>query len=479
MSEPDRDRYVSPFVSRWCGPEMLANFSDRRKFTLWRRLWIALAEAEAELGLPITPEQIAQMRENLEDVPFERAAELEKALRHDVMAHVHAFAEQCPEARPIIHLGATSCFVADNGDLVQIRDALRLLLKPLAATVRGLADFAETHAGLPCLAFTHFQPAQVTTVGKRSCLWIQDFLADLRRIRDLADSLPFRGVKGTTGTQASFLLLFEGDHEKVKALDAAVARRMGFERTFPVTGQTYPRKIDFDVVAALAGLAQSASKMAADIRLLSGKKEIDEPFGSRQIGSSAMPYKRNPMRCERVTSLARFIISLLTSPAFTAADQWLERTLDDSANRRLVLAESFLAAEAILRLTANVASGLVVYPAVIRRNLAEELPFMASEALLMEAVKAGGDRQTLHEKIRDHAVAAAAVVKQEGRPNDLVERLRADPAFASIRDRFDAIITPDRFCGRAPEQVREFLAGEVRPALEPYPPDTGTTELKV
>jgi len=459
------DSWSSPLAGRYASPAMRRNWSDRVRIGHWRRLWLTLAQCEKELGLAITQAQVDELAAHQDDIDFERAAEHERRLRHDVMAHVHAWGEQAPGARPIIHLGATSCFVTDNAELLQMRDGLDLLLPPLLATIDELSRFAREHAALPALAFTHFQPAQPTTVGKRACLWIQDLADDARRLVRVRDELLFRGVKGTTGTQASFLELFGGDHEKVKALDRLVTQRMGFARAFAVTGQTYPRKQDFTVLAALAGLAQSAAKMATDLRLLQHLKEVEEPFGRDQIGSSAMAYKRNPMRSERVCGLARFLQSLLLNPAETASTQWLERTLDDSANRRLALAEAFLAADAILQLLLDVSRGLVVHPQVIARHLQDELPFMATETILMAAVAAGGDRQSLHEAIRRHSVAAAARVKDEGLDNDLLARLAADSAFAAVRSRLPALCDARQFVGRAPQQVAEYLAAEIDPLL--------------
>ena len=459
------DSWSSPLAGRYASAAMLRNFSERTRIGHWRRLWLALATAQKELGLAITQAQLDELAAHLDDIDFERAAAHEQRLRHDVMAHVHALGEVAPEARPIIHLGATSCFVTDNSELLQMRDGLDLLRAPLLATLDALAAFARRHRDLPTLAWTHFQPAQPTTVGKRATLWIQDLLDDALRLQRVRDELRFRGVKGTTGTQASFLELFGGDHARVKELDRRVTQRMGFARAFAVTGQTYPRKQDFSVLAALAGLAQSAAKLATDLRLLQHLKEVEEPYGSEQVGSSAMPYKRNPMRCERICALARWVQSLLLNPAETASTQWLERTLDDSANRRLAIAEAFLASDAILQLLLDVSRGLVVHEKVIARHLAEELPFMATENILMAAVAAGGDRQALHEALRRHAVAAAARVKDEGLPNDLLARVAADPAFTAVRARLPALADARQFVGRAPQQVDEFLAAEVDPLL--------------
>jgi adenylosuccinate lyase len=460
------DLWSSPLAGRYASLAMRRNFSERVRIGHWRRLWLVLAQCQKELGLSITQAQLDELAAHQDDIDFARAAEHERRLRHDVMAHVHALGEVAPAARPIIHLGATSCYVTDNSELLQMRDGLDLLAPPLLATLDALSRFARQHAALPTLAWTHFQPAQPTTVGKRACLWIQDLADDAQRLQRVRDELRFRGVKGTTGTQASFLELFGGDHEKVKALDRLVTQRMGFARAFAVTGQTYPRKQDFTVLAALASLAQSGAKMATDLRLLQHLKEVEEPFGKEQVGSSAMAYKRNPMRCERVCALARFVQGLLLNPAETASTQWLERTLDDSANRRLAIAEAFLAVDAILQLLLDVSRGLVVHEKVIARHLQDELPFMATENILMAAVAAGGDRQTLHEAIRRHSVAAAARVKDEGLDNDLLARLAAEPALAAVRARLPELCDARRFTGRAAEQVAEFLAAEVDPLLD-------------
>lgn len=459
--------YQSPLSSRYASQEMRYVFSDRNKFLTWRRLWIALAEAEHELGLPVSEEQLQELRAHRDELDLEVAARYERELRHDVMAHVHAWGELCPKARPILHLGATSCFVGDNTDLLQLREGLGLVRRQLVSLAGSLRAFALEHRELPTLGFTHYQPAQATTVGKRACLWLQDVVHDLAELDHCERSLCFRGVKGTTGTQASFLELFDGDHEKVRELDRRVSAKMGFERTYGVTGQTYPRKADFRVLQVLSGIAQSAHKFATDLRLLANRKELEEPFGSKQIGSSAMPWKRNPMRSERICALARFVIGLLDNAAHTAANQWLERTLDDSANRRLALAEAFLATDSILNLYLDVAGGLVVYPAVVRRNLDAELPFLASENVMMEAVKAGADRQDVHEAIRTHSQAAALDVK-EGRENSMRDRLAADPVLGAIAGRLEELLDGRRYVGRAPEQVLEFVAEEVDPVLERY-----------
>jgi adenylosuccinate lyase len=460
------DLYQNPLITRYASKAMSQLWSARRRFRAWRQLWVILAEAQAELGLPISKEQLDEMRAHVDDVDFDAAAAYEQKLRHDVMAHVHAYGDQCPRARPIIHWGATSCYVTDNTDLLLMREALSMVAARLAAVIDRLGRFAATHRALPCLAFTHLQPAQPTTVGKRACLWAYDLALDLEEIERRQAALCARGAKGTTGTQASFLQLFGGDHDKVHRLDALVARKMGFDRAYPVTGQTYSRKVDAQVLSALSGIAQSGHKIGVDLRLLASRKEVEEPFEPDQIGSSAMAYKRNPMRAERVCGLARFVMSLESSAAATAATQWLERTLDDSANRRLVLPQAFLGVDAVLLLLQNIAEGLVVYPQVISRHLAEELPFLATESVLMAAVATGGDRQDLHERIRRHSQAAAAVVKQLGGNNDLLQRLAADPAFARVN--LTEVVDSARFIGRAPQQVDEFLAEVVEPIRARY-----------
>ena len=461
------DRYENPLETRYASREMSELWSAQRKHSTWRQLWVWLAEAEAELGLPISREQIDELRAAIHDLDFAAAQRYERQLRHDVMAHVHAYGDQCPKARPIIHLGATSCYVTDNADLMLMREGLRLICQRAADVIDALARFAERHRDLPTLGFTHLQPAQPTTVGRRACLWAYDLALDLVELEHRLEALKARSVKGTTGTQASFLHLFDGDHAKVRRLEQLVAEKMGFDSSYAVTGQTYPRKIDAQVLDALAGAAGSAHKAATDLRILAHRKEIEEPFEEQQIGSSAMAYKRNPMRCERICGLSRFVLSLQSSPPATLATQWMERTLDDSANRRLVLPQAFLAIDAVLLLYRNVAEGLVVYPEVIAKNLREELPFMATENILMAAVAAGGDRQDLHERIRVHSRAAATEVKQHGRPNDLLERLAADKAFAGV-DLKDAV-EPRKLTGRSAEQVDEFLADVVSPIRARYP----------
>ncbi|MFB0551733.1 MAG: adenylosuccinate lyase [Phycisphaerae bacterium] len=459
--------YVSPLVERNASREMAELFGAQKKFSTWRRLWLELAKAQKKLGLDdIKQSHIKQMAKHLDDIDFKRAARYEKQFRHDVMAHIYAFADVAPKAEPIIHLGATSCYVGDNADLIIMREAMQLLAAKLAAVINLLSKFAKKHRALPTLGFTHFQPAQLTTVGKRAALWCYEFAMDLQEIEHRLETLPFRGVKGTTGTQASFLALFDGKHSKVKQLDKLVATAFGFKKICAVTGQTYQRKIDALIVNTLASIAQSAHKMCNDIRLLANLKEIEEPFEKTQIGSSAMAYKRNPMRCERATSLSRLVLSLASSPQMTASEQWLERTLDDSANRRVVIPEAFLAVDGILQILINVTGGLVVYPKVIAARVAAELPFMATENILMAAVKAGGNRQELHEKIRLHSHAAGAQVKKFGRPNDLINRLKADIAFSRIN--FEKVLDPKNYIGRAPQQVDEFIRDIVTPIRRKY-----------
>ena len=460
------DRYENPLIARYASPAMAQLWSDQRKFSTWRRLWVTLAEAEQALGLDIRDEQIAEMRRAVDQIDFEAAERYEHELRHDVMAHIRAFGDQCPQAGPIIHLGATSCYVTDNTDLILMREGLELVRDALVRVIDQLSQFAAAHRDLACLGFTHLQPAQPTTVGKRACLWAYDLVLDLAEIEHRLATLKARSTKGTTGTQASFLALFDNDHARVRALEQRVAEKMGFASTFAVTGQTYSRKVDAQIVDTLSGIAQSAHKAATDLRLLAGRKEVEEPFEAKQIGSSAMPYKRNPMRAERICALARFVISLQSSPAQTVATQWMERTLDDSANRRLVIPQAFLAVDALLIVYHNIASGLVVYPQVIARHLRDELPFMATENILMAAVSAGGDRQALHERIRQHSQAAAANVKQHGGDNDLLDRLRSDTAFAGLD--WDGVLEPSQFVGRAPQQVDEFLAEIVTPIRHRY-----------
>lgn len=460
------DTYTSPFSARYASAEMQYVFSPDFKFKTWRRLWIALAEAEKELGLDITQEQIDEMKAHADDINYDVARAREKEVRHDVMSHVYAFGVQCPKAEPIIHLGATSCYVGDNTDVITMRAGLQIVKKKLVNAIASIAKFAGDYKDMPCLGFTHFQPAQPTTVGKRASLWLMDLTMDYEELCHTIDSLMLLGSKGTTGTQASFLELFDGDHEKCRALDKKIAEKMGFSKCFPVSGQTYARKLDTIVVNTLALIAQSACKFSNDLRLLQNLKEVEEPFEKNQIGSSAMAYKRNPMRSERIASLARYVMVDALNPAWTASAQWFERTLDDSANKRISVAEAFLAIDGILDLLINVSSGLVVYPKVIRSRLLSELPFMATENILMDAVKKGGDRQALHECIRQHSMAAAKVVKAEGGRNDLVDRIAADPAFQMTKEEILASMQPENFVGRAPEQVAEFLHDVVQPILD-------------
>ncbi|WP_233578225.1 adenylosuccinate lyase [Tautonia sociabilis] len=463
----NHDTYENPLISRYASRAMAELWSSNRKFSTWRRLWVALARAEKELGLEISDAQIAAMEAKVDAIDFEAARAYEKKLRHDVMAHVHTFGDAAPEARAIIHLGATSCYVTDNTDLILLREALGRVRDQLVGAIDALAVFAERWKGEPCLGYTHFQPAQLVTIGKRATLWCQDLLLDLDEIERRIAELRFLGVKGTTGTQASFLDLFDGDHAKVEELDRRVAAAFGFDRVFPVTGQTYPRKVDSLVLSALVGLAESAHRFGSDLRLLAHERELEEPFEADQIGSSAMAYKRNPMRAERLCSIARFLMAQHAAASQTAATQWLERTLDDSAVRRMTLPQSFLAADALLTLYLNVVPGLVVRPAVVAAHVERELPFMATEAILMAGVRAGGDRQDLHERIRVHSLAAADAVKQGADRNDLIDRLQADPAFAAVD--LDATLDPRRFIGRCPQQVDAFLDTEVEPVRRRYP----------
>ena len=473
--------YESPLSSRYASDEMLYLFSADKKFTTWRQLWVALARAEMELGLPITQEQLDELEAHINDIDYEKAAQWEKKLRHDVMAHVHTYGELCPKAMPIIHLGATSCYVGDNTDVILMREGLELVRRKLVRVIAKLAKFADENKALPTLGFTHFQAAQLVTVGKRATLWMNELLMDLEEVEYRISTLKLLGSKGTTGTQASFLELFEGDHEKVKELEAKIAKEMGFDAVVPVSGQTYSRKMDYNVVSTLAGIAQSASKFATDMRLLCHLKEVEEPFEKNQIGSSAMPYKRNPMRCERICSLARYVIVDVGNPAVTTATQWFERTLDDSANKRLSVPEAFLAVDAILNIMENVASGLIVHPKVIEKHVLEELPFMASENIMMDAVKRGGDRQELHERIRVLSQEAGRNVKDLGLSNNLIDLIAADPAFGMTKEELSAHMEPSAYIGRCPQQVEEFLKECVAPVLERYQ-DALTdkeTELKV
>ncbi len=460
------DTYESPFCTRYASEEMQYVFSAQKKFSTFRRLWTALARAEMKLGLDITEEQVAELEANIDNIDFEAAEAREKEVRHDVMAHVYAYGLVCPKAKRIIHLGATSCYVGDNTDVIIMRDALGIVHRKLVNVIANLADFANKYKDMPCLAYTHLQPAQLTTVGKRATLWMQDLLMDLEEIEYRRKNLKLLGQKGTTGTQASFVELFNGDSEKIKQLEKMIAEEMGFDSCFAVSGQTYPRKLDYQVVSALAGIAESCSKFSYDIRLLQNFKEIEEPFEENQIGSSAMAYKRNPMRSERITSLSRYVMIDVLNPAFTAGTQWFERTLDDSANKRIAVAEAFLATDAILNIMLNVTSGLVVYDKVVRQRVMKELPFMATENIMMDAVKKGGDRQLLHEAIRKHSMEAGRIVKEEGGENNLIDLIAADPIFGVTKEEILATLQPEHFTGRAPEQVTEFLNDCVRPVLE-------------
>ena len=461
----DYTGYTSPLSERYPSKEMKYLFSPDMKFKTWRRLWIALAEAEQELGLDITDEQLEELRAHKDDINFEAAKEREKEVRHDVMSHVYAYGLQCPKAKGIIHLGATSCYVGDNTDLIIMTEGLKLVRAKVINVLAALSKFADKYKDLPTLAFTHFQPAQPTTVGKRACLWMNELVLDLEDIDHVLATMKLLGSKGTTGTQASFLELFAGDHEKCKKLDQLIAEKMGFKACYPVSGQTYSRKVDSRVLSLLSGIAQSAHKFSNDIRLLQNLKEIEEPFEKHQIGSSAMAYKRNPMRSERMASLANYVMSTAMNPAITASTQWFERTLDDSANKRISISEAFLATDSILELYMNVANGLVVYPKVITAHLMAELPFMATENIMMDAVKMGGDRQELHEKIRTHSMAAGKLVKEEGKANDLLDRIAADPAFNISKEALQKVMKPENYVGRAPEQTEEFLNGVIKPIL--------------
>ena len=462
----DHNSYESPFCTRYASKEMQYVFSADKKFTTWRKLWVALARAEMKLGLPVTEEQVKELEAHVNDIDYKAAEEREKLVRHDVMSHVYAYGLVCPKAKGIIHLGATSCYVGDNTDVIVMRDALHIVRRKLINVIKQLSDFAMKYKAMPCLAYTHLQPAQLTTVGKRATLWINELLMDLDEIEYRISSLKLLGSKGTTGTQASFMELFEGDDKKVKELEKMIAEEMGFDAVVPVSGQTYSRKTDAQVVATLGGLAQSAMKFANDMRILQNFKEMEEPFEKNQIGSSAMPYKRNPMRCERITALARYLMIDTLNPAFTSGTQWFERTLDDSANKRISVAEGFLAADAILNIMLNVTSDLVVYPKVIRQRVMRELPFMASENIMMDAVKKGGDRQALHEKLRQYAMEAGKKVKEEGQENDLIERVVNDPDFKINMDEMDAILKPESFTGRSEQQVEEFVRDCVKPVLD-------------
>ena len=463
-----KNTYESPLCSRYASDAMQFIFSPDKKFQTWHRLWIALARAEMQLGLPVTQEQIDEMELHKDEIDYEYAAEMEKKLRHDVMAHVHAYGRQCPKAMPIIHLGATSCYVGDNTDIILMREGLELIRAELVNVISRLAAFADKYKDLPTLGFTHFQPAQLTTVGKRATLWINDLLLDLDEVNYRISTLKLLGSKGTTGTQASFLELFDGDHEKCRELERLIAEEMGFDGCCSVAGQTYSRKIDAGVLSTLSGIAQSAGKFATDMRLLSHLKELEEPFEEKQIGSSAMPYKRNPMRSERICSLARYVMADAQNPAMTAYNQWFERTLDDSANKRISIPEAFLATDALLNIYLNIASGIRVYEKVIEKHIENELPFMATENIMMDAVKKGGDRQQLHERIRIHSVAAGAVVKEQGLENDLISRIASDPLFGLTEEEIRRSMDARAYVGRAPQQVTEFLEQDVKPVLQRF-----------
>ncbi|MGN1480940.1 adenylosuccinate lyase [Porcipelethomonas sp.] len=462
----NKNSYESPFCTRYASEEMQYIFSPDKKFTTWRRLWVALARAEMKLGLPVTEAQVKELEENINNIDYDMAEAREKEVRHDVMAHVYTYGQACPDAEGIIHLGATSCYVGDNTDVIIMRDALQVIRRKLINVIAQLSDFAMKYKDMPCLAYTHLQPAQLTTVGKRATLWTNELLMDLKEIERRISDLQLLGSKGTTGTQASFMELFEGDTDKIKQLEQMIAEEMGFESCVPVSGQTYSRKVDSFVVNALAGIAESCSKFSNDMRILQSFKEMEEPFEKNQIGSSAMAYKRNPMRCERITSLSRYLMIDCLNPAFTAGTQWFERTLDDSANKRISVAEAFLAADSILNIMINVTSGMVVYPKIVRKRVMAELPFMATENIMMDAVKKGGDRQALHERIRQYSMEAAKRVKQEGLENDLCDRIVADPMFMITKEEMDSIMAPENFTGRSSQQVEEFVNEFVKPILD-------------
>ena len=475
----NKDRYISPFSTRYASDEMQYVFSENFKFRTWRRLWISLAKAEKALGLDITDEQIAELEAHKDDINYDVAEAREMEVRHDVMSHVYAYGVQCPKAAGIIHLGATSCYVGDNTDVIILREASNIILKKAAAVLDNLAAFADKYKALPCLAYTHLQPAQLTTVGKRATLWMNELIMDVENLEFQLANLKLLGQKGTTGTQASFMDIFDGDEEKVKKLEKMIAADMGFEKCVPVSGQTYSRKTDAYFLSVLSGFAQSASKFANDMRILQSFEEVEEPFEKSQIGSSAMPYKRNPMRCERITALARYVMADAINPALTAGTQWFERTLDDSANKRISVSEAFLAVDAILNIYANVTSGLVVYEKVIGRRVMEKLPFMATENIMMEAVKKGGDRQKLHEALRVHSQAAATEVKLNGAKNDLISRIAADPLFSLTEEEIKAQLDPAKFTGRSASQVDEFLRDYATPVIKKYKTDDIKYELKV
>ena len=461
-----KNSYESPFSTRYASEEMQYLFSADKKFKTWRRLWVALARAEMKLGLPVTEAQVKELESHLDDINYDVAEAREKQVRHDVMSHVYAYGVQCPNAKGIIHLGATSCYVGDNTDVIIMKEALQVVRRKLVNVIDLLGGFAVKYKDMPALAYTHLQPAQLTTVGKRATLWMNELLMDLEDLDYRISTLKLLGSKGTTGTQASFVDLFDGDTEKITRLEQMIAEEMGFSKVVPVSGQTYSRKMDSQVLAVLSGIAQSASKFSNDMRILQNFKEMEEPFEKNQIGSSAMPYKRNPMRCERITALSRYVMIDSLNPSFTAATQWFERTLDDSANKRISVAEAFLAVDSILNIMLNVCDGLVVYPKVVRQRVLKELPFMATENIMMEAVKKGGDRQELHERLRMHSIAAGKVVKEEGGENDLIDRICADPAFNLSHDEIDLIMVPENFTGRSAEQVDSFLSAYVKPLRE-------------
>lgn len=475
----NHDKYISPLSTRYASDEMQYIFSDNNKFRTWRKLWISLAKAEKACGLNITDEQIAQMEANKDNVDYERAAEWERKVRHDVMAHIHTFGEQCPKAEPIIHLGATSCYVGDNTDIIILKQASETVLKKAAAVMKNLAEFAEKYKSLPCLAYTHLQPAQLTTVGKRATLWMYELSMDIKELEHRVSELKMLGSKGTTGTQASFMELFGNDEEKVKKVEELIAADYGFDGVVAVSGQTYSRKVDAYFLSVLSGFAQSAYKFSNDMRLLQSFEEIEEPFGKSQVGSSAMPYKRNPMRCERISALARYVITDSLNPAFTAGTQWFERTLDDSANRRISTSEAFLAIDAILNIYINVTSGMVVYDKVINRRVMEKLPFMATENIMMRAVEAGGDRQELHERLRVHSHAAAANVKLEGKENDLIKRIAEDSAFGLTEEEINALLLPEKYIGRSVHQTEEFIQDVAQPIIDKYFVGGSDSDLKV
>ena len=479
MADNQRDGYISPFSTRYASAEMQYVFSDHFKFRTWRRLWVALARAEHTLGLNVTEAQVAELEAHVDDVNFEVAEARERVVRHDVMSHVYAYGQQCPNAAPIIHLGATSCYVGDNTDVIMLREASRIVMKKAAQVLRNLTDFAMKYKDLPCLGYTHLQPAQLTTVGKRATLWAYELVQDMENLELQMSRLMLLGSKGTTGTQASFMELFDGDEGKVKRLEELIAQEMGFSACVPVSGQTYSRKVDAYLLAVLSGFAQSAYKFANDLRMLQSFEEVEEPFEKQQIGSSAMPYKRNPMRSERICALARYVMVDALNPGLTASTQWFERTLDDSANRRIALSEAFLAVDAILNIYCNITSGMVVYDKVIRRRVMDKLPFMATENIMMESVRRGGNRQELHEALRVHSQAAAARVKLEGGVNDLIDRIAADPIFPVSRAEIEAQLDPTQFIGRCPSQVEEFVAQVATPLIDRYYEGEVAAQLRV